>query len=181
MTIQSGKNPGGLLKKIQNALNGVQQELPAGTTVSMSGQTVTQAQLVTQLSGMLPKLTAVMDAKTAHALAVQARKAVEPDAWEYLATLRAALVAFYGRGSPTLEKFGMSAKKPAPQTLQTATLAAAKRTLTRQKRGTLGKRQKASIKAVGTPQVSIGESGVQIAPAAVEQPVAAPVETPPAK
>jgi hypothetical protein len=168
-----------LLQKIQNALNGVQQVLPAESAVSMSGQTVTQAQLVTQLTGMLPKFTAATDAKTAHAVAVQARKAAEPDAREYLAQLRAALVAFYGRGSPTLEKFGMSAKKPAAQTTQTAVLAAAKRTLTRQKRGTLGKRQKAGIKAIGTPQVSIGESGVQIAPAAVAQPVAAPVVSSP--
>ena len=192
-TNQSGHSPSGLLQKIQNALNGVQQVLPAGSAVSMNGQTVTQAQLVTQLTGLLPKFTAATDAKTAFALAVQQRKTAEPDVLEFLAQLRAALVAFYGRGSPSLEKFGMSAKLPTSQTSQTAILAAAKRTLTRQKRGTLGKKQKAGIKAIGTPQVSVGESGVQIAPAAVDQPVAAPaqssptpetpapVETPPAK
>jgi hypothetical protein len=36
----------------------------------------------------------------------------------------------------------------------------------------LGSKQKAGIKAIGTPQLSVGESGVQITPAVVEQPVA---------
>lgn len=156
-------------------------------------QSVTQAQLVTQLSGYLPNLKAVSDAKAAYAQAVITRKADEQDVREFLMQLRAALVAFFGAGNPDLAKFGMSAKKRTPQDSQTRILAAAKRTLTRKKRGTLGAKQKASIKAIGTPQVSIGPSGVQIAPAPEEQPTAAPavsssapvtpvpVETPPAK
>jgi len=178
-TNQSEHSPSGLLQKIQNALNGVQQVLPSGSSVSMNGQIVTQAQLVTQLTGMLPPMTAVTDAKTAFALAVKQRKEAEPNVREYLAQLRAALVAFYGRNSPTLEKFGMSAKLPAAQPVQSKVIAAAKRTLTRQKRGTLGKKQKASIKAVGTPQVSIDESGMQVVPAAAAQPAATPAQSSP--
>jgi hypothetical protein len=177
MTNISENSPSGLLQKIQNALAGVQKVLPDGSSLSMSGQTVTKAQLVTQLTGLLPPLTSVTDAKSTYAQAVQARKLAEPNAREFLAQLRAALVAFYGRGSPSLSDYGMSAKKPAAQTSKTAILAAAKRTLTRQKRGTLGSKQKAGIKAIGTPQLSVGESGVQITPAAAVQPVVTPVET----
>ena len=104
-------------------------------------------------------------AKSTYAQAVQARKKAEPGAQEFLAQLRAALVAFYGRGSTALSDYGMSAKKSTSQTSKTAILAAAKRALTRQKRGTLGSKQKASIKAIGTPLLSVGESGVQITPA----------------
>ncbi len=178
MTInQSENSPGGLMQKIQTALAGVQQALPDGSSLTMNGQVVTKAQLVAQLSGLLPPLTAVTDARSAHAKAIQAREAAEPNAREFLAQLRAALVSFYGRGSTSLLDFGMSAKKPAVPTSRTAILAAAKRTLTRQKRGTLGSKQKASIKAIGTPQVSISESGVQITPAAGDQPAVTPVET----
>ena len=192
-TNPSGNSPGGLQLKIQNALIGVQQVLPTGSSLLINAQPVTQAQLVTQLSGYLPVVTAVADAKAAFAQAVKTRVAAEMNIREFLAQLRGALVAFYGRNTPALGKYGMSAKTPAGQTAQTAILAAAKRTLTRQKRGTMGKKQKAGIKAVGTPQVSVSASGVQITPAAGEQPVVppvvssstpvtpAPVGTPPAK
>jgi hypothetical protein len=173
MNNQSGSNPSGLQSKIQSALAGV-QNLPSGSTLQISGQIMTQAQLVTKLTGYLPAVSAVTDAKAALEQALQARKAAAPDTREFLVLLRAALVAFYGRGSAALGKFGMSAKKPAGPSPQTAILAAAKRTLTRRKRGTMGKKQKASIKAIGTPQVSIGASGVSITPAAGEQPAVAP-------
>jgi hypothetical protein len=176
---QSGKGPSGLQLKIQSALTGVQQVLPSGSSIMIGGETATQAQLVTKLTGFLSQLSAVTDAKAAYTTVVQSRTAAETTMREYLAQLRGALVAFYGRNSPALGKFGMSAKTPAPQTTQTKIVAAAKRTLTRLKRGTLGTKQKASIKAVGTPQISIGESGVQIAPAAVAQPAAAPAASSP--
>jgi len=179
-TNQSGNSPGRLLQKVQSALDGVQQVLPAGTALMINKQSVTQAQLVTQLSGYLPNLKAVADAKAAYAQTVITRRADEQVVREFLAQLRLALVAYLGVGSPDLAKFGMSAKKRAPQDGQTSVLAAAKRTLTRQKRGTLGKTEKASIKALGTPQVSLGASGVQIAPDPETQPAAAPVAASPA-
>jgi len=172
-------NPSGLQLKIQTALAGVQQSLPSDAAIQINGQTTTQAQLVTQLTGFLSTLSTVTDAKAAYATAVQSRLAAEPNIREYLVLLRAALLAFYGRNPAALGKFGMQAKKPAPQTSQTALIAAAKRTLTRQKRGTLGKKQKASIKALGTPQVSIGASGVQITPAFEAQPAVPPVVSSP--
>jgi len=179
MASKNGNNPGGLQAKVQNALAGVQQVLPTGSSLQINGQSVTQAQLVTQLSGYLPTLNAVVDAKVALAQSVQARKAIEPAIKEFLVQLRGALVAFYGRGNAALGKFGMSAKKPAPLDTQTAILAAAKRQLTREKRGTLGKKAKAKLKAVGTPQVSVSESGVEVTPASGEQPAVAPAEASP--
>ena len=176
-TNQSGRSPSSLQLKIQSALTGVQQVLPSGSTILINGQSATQAQLATQLSGFLSTVSAVTDAKAAFTTALQSRVAAEQNIREYLVQLRGALMAFYGRNNPALEKFGMSAKKPAAQSSQTAILASAKRTLTRQKRGTLGKKQKAGIKAVGTPQVSVGASGVQVTPAAGEQPVAAPADS----
>ena len=179
-TNQNGSSPGRLLQKVQSALDGAQQVLPAGTALMINKQSVTQAQLVTQLSGYLPNLKAVSDAKAAYAQTVITRKADEQVVREFLAQLRLALVAYLGVGSPDLAKFGMSAKKRTPQNGQKSVLAAAKRSLTRQKRGTLGKTEKASIKAIGTPEVSLGASGVQIAPDPETQPAAAPVAASPA-
>ena len=178
-TNQNGSSPGRLLQKVQSALDGAQQVLPAGTALMINKQSVTQAQLVTQLSGYLPNLKAVADAKAAYAQTVITRRADEQVVREFLAQLRLALVAYLGVGSPDLAKFGMSAKKRTPQNGQKSVLAAAKRTLTRQKRGTLGKTEKASIKAIGTPQVSIGESGMQVVPAPAAQPVATPAQSSP--
>src|SRR5579871_4873290 len=103
-------NPGGLQSKIQNALTGVQQSLPSGAALQINGQTTTQAQLVTQLTGFLSTLSAVTDAKVAYATAVQSRTAAEENMREYLVQLRGALVAFFGRNNAALGKFGMSAK-----------------------------------------------------------------------
>jgi hypothetical protein len=176
-TNQNGKSPNGLLLKIQSALAGVQQMPASDGPLRINGQTMTQAQLITQLSGYLPAFTAAANAKTSHAQAVQARRATESDARTFLQQLRRALVANYQVGSPALASFGMSAKLPATQSNQTRILADAKRTLTRQKRGTMGKKQKAGIKAVGTPQVSVGATGVQITPAAGDQPAVTPASS----
>src|ERR1700722_5499497 len=154
-TNPSGKSPNGLQLMIQSALGGVQQMPATDGPFRINGQTMTQAQLVTQLAGYLPVFTAAANAKTSHAQAIQARRATEVDARSFLQQLRRALVANYQVGSPVLANFGMSAKQPTAPNPQTAILAAAKRTLTRQKRGTMGKKQKASIKAVGAPQVSV--------------------------
>ena len=177
---QSEHSPKGLALKLQKVLNGVQQTLPTESTMLLGGGPLTQAQLAAKLAGCLPAMTAVDDAKAAHVKAVQARRAAEPNVREFLAQVRMALVAFYGRGNPQLEKFGLSAKLPAAPTSQAAILAAAKRTLTRRKRGTMGKKQKAGLKALGTPQVSVSATGVQVTPAAVDEPTAPSVESSPA-
>lgn len=175
MTIATNNSstPGGLELKLDDALSGVQQQLVAGSTLQINGAAMTQAQLVTQLSGYLAPFTAAANEKTAYAQAIKARKAVEPPAREFLIQLKAALVALLGRGNPLLEKFGMLAKLPSKPSVQTALLAAAKRKLTRAKRGTLGKKQKAAIVLLGTPSVSVGAEGATVQPSVGEQAQAA--------
>ncbi len=167
-TTTGSKSPGALETKVQNALVGVQQAIPAGSTLSINGGPMTQAQLALKLSGYLPVFQNVRNDQQAYAQAVAARTAMEPDAREFLVLLRAALIAQFGRGSLLLTKFGMSSGKRTPPTPQTTVLAAAKATLTRTKRGTLSKKAQQRITVVSQPQVTIGTGKPQIAPPTVD-------------
>jgi len=158
----SPSTPTGLELKVQDALQGVQQVLPAKSTLQINNAKMTQAQMASQLNTYLTAYNAVAPAKSAYAEAVAARTAMQPAIREFLIQLRAALVALFGRGSPQLAKFGMSAQKPTPPSPTTAVLAAAQRQLTRVQRGTISKKQKQLITVVTPPQVTIGGSGKMV-------------------
>lgn len=158
-TTTSANTPSGLELKLEDALEGVQQELPAKSSLQINNAAMTQAQMVTQLTGYLTTVQAVGAAKATYAAAVVARTAMQPAAREFLVQLRAALLALYGRGSPQLAKFGMTANKPSKPSPTTSVLAAAARQLTRAQRGTISKKQRQSITVVSPPQVTMGGTG----------------------
>jgi hypothetical protein len=151
--------PTALETKIQNALTGVQQVIPAGSTLQINGQAMTQAQLATQLSGYLPPFQTVLNEKQTYQAAVAARLAMEPGARAFLVQLRAALIALFGKGSQQLTKFGFGTGAHTAPTPTTQVVAAAKRQLTRAKRGTITKKQAAQITVVGQPTVELGGNG----------------------
>ena len=93
-----------------------------------------------------------------------------------LANLKGALSGVLGHASENLTKFGFKPTKTRkPLTAEQNALRAAKAKLTRQKRGTLGKRQKAAIKETAAPTVTIGPDGKSVITPASSGAPAAPV------
>ena len=161
-------NPGALELKIQTALNGVQQVLPTGSSLSFDGAPLTQAQIAQRLQGFQPSFQKVKRTKADHIAALVERSVDEAAARDFLVQLRGVLVAFFGVGSPLLAQFGMPAKKKTARTAQQKVLSAAKAKLTRKKRGTLGSKQKLAVKTLGTPHVSLGANGPTVTPSAAD-------------
>ncbi len=88
--------------------------------------------------------------------------------------VKAALVNMYGATSQELTTYGYKPKKARTKLTSSENVtAAAKRTLTRQERSTMGSRQKAGIQSTGTPVVTIGPDGTLIAPPASVAPAPA--------
>jgi len=158
------KNPSDLAAKIQAALTGVQKVLAAGGKLQIGGETLSPAQIEAQLAGYLPAFKAVEAQYAKYQQAVAARTALEPEAREFLVGLRAALLANYKRGNPVLSQFGMGTGAPGKQSPETMVIAAATRALTRKKRGTTGKKQRAAIQVVGLPAVTVGGTKAVVPP-----------------
>jgi hypothetical protein len=155
--------PTGLELKLTQALQGAQTVLPTGSSLNINQAAMTQAQIVQQLQNDLAPFSAARSEKTIYLAKLQAKTAVAASAREFLVQFRNALVASFGRNSPQLAEFGFNPAKPRVQTSGQKALSAAKAVLTRKARGTKGSKQKAAITTVGTPVVTIGPSGTQVA------------------
>ena len=153
--------PKGIELRADTAIQGLQTALPP---------TLTQLTVGT-VNYQIPALIKfVQDAeepwkqvRAAHALIrqiIQARPVDYQNLLNILADLKTALATVLGRDSETLTKFGfIPAKRKKPLTTEQKALRAAKAKLTRQKRGTLGSKQKAAIKTTETPSVTISPDG----------------------
>jgi hypothetical protein len=154
--------------RLDTAIGGLAFAIPAGTTSLLMGGTPTPVTDVLAKAQDLVKPW--KELRAAHAVIrahMQNRAASNDAARAFLADLKAALVAVLGRGSQELTKFGFTPQTPrAPLTTEQKLLQAAKAKLTREKRHTMGRRQKASIRATDTPVVQVGPDGVLIAPPA---------------
>ena len=136
--------------KIEKRLDGVQNYLPAGTSLLFNGQTYTVASIVSVLQAVVglftAKATAQSDAKAAVSAATAALKAELPVANQFLTGLDSALVSMFGKGNPVLTNFGLSTgvKKTPSSTTKAKATGTAK--LTRTARNTMGKVQKAALR-----------------------------------
>ena len=161
--------PTGIWKKLQQLIAGIQKDIPAGSTMVVNGQKYTQAQLVTLLQGLLALFLDAMTAKLAYMSKLKAREDELVTARDTYAAVKAVIVAQLGRKNPQLGDFGLSPHAPKVLTTEQKQLQAAKAKVTREKRHTMGKTQKAGLKATGTPTVQVGPNGVEVTPAAVDQ------------
>jgi hypothetical protein len=160
-------------------LQGFQNLIPAGSTLPYAGSGFSQAAVIAQLESVLALYPAVASAKKATSSAVANLRAAVPGARSLLKSLKVALTAFYGSGSPELAEFGIASKTPQkPSSLQNA-VKAAKAKQTREANGTLGKKQKAQAALVAqaqsvlVPQVTgapTGSGGSTEPPAAPAKP-----------
>lgn len=163
----SGKMVSGFRLKLQQMLAGVQSQLPPGLSLPMANAThVAQAALVQTLAADLALYAAVDQDRQVLGQDLQKVQAQLPDARQFYAELKAALLLFYKKGNPALAQFGITAKVGRVQ--QTATqrvVTAVKAKATRALRGTASKKQKAGLKYQGTVVVSAVAAPGSTAPA----------------
>ncbi|HZV01292.1 MAG TPA: hypothetical protein VFF73_31560 [Planctomycetota bacterium] len=167
----------GMERKLDLAMQGLQTAIPAGVTQLSVGQ------VTYQIADLLTKAKEVRqpwkDARAAHATlrsVTQSRPQDTTTARNFLADLKVALVGLFGRESQDLTTFGFKPQKTrTPLTSAQKVQRAAKAKATRQKRGTMGSRQKANIRATETPSVTIDPNGTVVAtPAEAPAPPASP-------
>jgi hypothetical protein len=152
---------------------GIDANLPAGTSLTINGTVVKQAAIDTQLQNWIAVFKAVDTAKATYQAAVTARVAITVAAMTYYKALKAAIKLQFGAQSPLLASFGITADKPASTTTQQKMVAVAKRAQTRQVRGTTGKKAKLAITVVGNPPITVPSTGkLEISPPPVNLPAA---------
>ncbi len=150
--------------RLNTAFTGVTASFPAGVQeIVVNGKKLDRTALLQEIESVRAPWKS---AREAHAVIRQFTQD-KPDhklrADELLAGLEAAFVAHFGRESEELTKFGFKPyKRRRPLTVEENILRTAKGKLTRAKRGTLGKKQRAALKAEGTPEVRIDGSGMKI-------------------
>lgn len=145
--------------EVQQMDQGVQQNLPKTSSLIVNATAMKQPNIDALLQSWLKVFRAVDAAKQTYRDAVNTRKAMALDARTTYKALKAALKLFFGPRSPLLSSFGIAADKPRTTTAKQQMVAAAKRAQTRAVRGTKGKAQRAAIKVVGEPSVSISSGG----------------------
>ncbi|MBS2032286.1 MAG: hypothetical protein JST54_30580 [Deltaproteobacteria bacterium] len=155
--------------------SGMEGSFPSGSTLNVKGQAYKGPAFAAKLKTMLAAYQKVATARVAYNDAVATRDKAEPDAAELARATVTALINFFDGDRVKLAAFGIT--PPAPRTsgtLEKKLAAKAKRAATRKARGTMGKKQKAEIKATGDFTVSVTAT----APAADASPPAPPEAAP---
>ena len=151
------KHPGSLKveKTLDEATAAAKTELASGLTLSVAGTSYTVPDLITKLESYQTLFSGTRSMHDALREQILKRDRVRPEVVTFLASLKGVLVGLYGAGSAELLKFGFSpAKKRAPLTAEQLLARATKAKATRAKRNTMGKKQRAAVKAVGTPIIT---------------------------
>jgi hypothetical protein len=151
----------GIELRLDTAVDGVDTSFPPSVqSVVVQGVAYTQTDLKKKLLDMVAPWQA---ARTQHAALrqfSQSKPTLTKAAQEFLADLHAAMAAQYGNSSETLTHFGFKpAKRRRSLTIEEKAIRAAKAKLTREKRGTKGKRQKEALKQTQAPDVNIPGAG----------------------
>ena len=188
MTVNSGFNAKAVVRgtelRLDTAYDGTQNAWPVGLSqLVVEGVNYNQTSLLAKLTSISGPWKGARDAHATLRDFTQQKPQLTKDASTFLSSMDASLGAVVGQENEVLTKFGFKPKKRRkPLTLEEKTLRAAKAKLTRQKRGTLGSKQKAAIKEDGTPTVTIapGES-MQISPEASVPAAPVPPVPPPPK
>jgi hypothetical protein len=137
--------PGGDLGAAQALASGLQQQLPGGQFTLVSTD-YTTATLVQALQGLISALTAVGSAHASVKQALTAYGAEDTKMGPIVSALKRVLRAMYADSPATPALFGLKPPKArAPLTSTQLAAKVAKAAATRKARGTMSKKQKASI------------------------------------
>jgi hypothetical protein len=154
---------------------GINTVLAAEKQFAFGGATYTREEVLQTMQSRVDALVATRTARQALHNAVAAERAVEARAAPMRAGFKAYLVGRLGKNSPQLQAFGFApAKKPQRSPLAVAA-GAASAASTRKARGTLGKKQKASIKGTRMTVAASPATSTAPAPSPAPMPTASPV------
>jgi len=152
-------------QQLQAAYNGVLAVLQPGTTYVLAGVSYTGQAIGQMLAAWIAVIAAYTDAKRNEQTELAQRRQIEPAALAFLKVLHDFVVGQFGATSQELTKFGFEPrKKAAPLTGKQLVIRTAKSDATRQKRGTLGSRQKASIHGEAPTSVVINPESTPSSP-----------------
>jgi|SRR5579871_3189745 len=144
-----------LEQQLQGILAGLETVDLKRPTLEIGGA-LSPAEASAKAKSYLDLLHEVEVARADYQAKLQARNASIPDAKAFVANAKTGLVAVLGSDSPDLVLFGLNPKKPSRTLTPEERLArAAKLRQTRKLRGTLGKRQKAAVKATVDPTIDV--------------------------
>jgi hypothetical protein len=154
-----GRPPGadhGIRAALTSLLWGLQRNIPDGALVRIDGADRQKAEAAAQMQSILAQF-ATVDQLAAELAAERSKlRQLLPSARELRVTLKAAMVTHFGRSSPTLDEFGIRVHGARKLTVDEKALKAEKARRTRILRGTMGKRQKATIRYTGDPTLVLG-------------------------
>ncbi len=155
----------GVEQRVDKAIEGLQGAVPAGvTSLPIRGAMVSIADLVLRGQSADKPYKDMRASRAVIAGLLQTRPKDKETALEFLTDLEAGLVAVLGVDSQVLVQFGFSPRKKRQKlSPEKNVLRAAKARLTRQKRHTLGSRQKEALGTTETPPVTIAPDGTVVA------------------
>jgi hypothetical protein len=158
----------GVELRVDKAIEGLQTAVPAGvTSLPIRGVMVSIADLVLRGQSADKPYKDMRGHRAGIAALMQTRPKDKETALEFLSDLQAGLVAVLGGDSQTLVQFGFSPRKKRTKlSPEKNVIRAAKARLTREKRHTLGSRQKEALGSAETPPVTIAPDGTVVAPPA---------------
>jgi hypothetical protein len=170
------------LQKLQQVVTAAGEYLPAKSTLTLNGQSVTLAAFLTGLNQAITAFGAVTTARAQWASALSARQPLMTAALASVSALKQYLIVTYGKNATMLVQFGFAPKKPVVLTPEKKAIAVAQGRLTRKARGTMGPKAKLNVTAAGKPGlVLVAADGTPI-PGVVQGPsapgIAAPAAAP---
>jgi hypothetical protein len=136
-----------LLQSLQGIQRGIAEVLTTGKTMSFRQSTIDGPGLLALITPLLATIQKVGDEKTAWKQAVAAKKAIEASAEQLVTDVRKGADSSFSETSVEFEQFGFTPRKTAASlTPEQKQLKVARARATRAARGTLGSRQRRSVK-----------------------------------
>ncbi|HZU98408.1 MAG TPA: hypothetical protein VFF73_17000 [Planctomycetota bacterium] len=160
-TMNSKSVPRGIEQRADSVIQGLQTAVPTGVTQILVDQVAYQIpDLIKKAQDLVQPWKTCRGAHATVRQEMATRPTDKQNLEDFLAAFKIGLSAAVGRDNEVLTSFGFKPyKKPKALTSEQAALKAAKAKLTRQKRGTLGKKQRAAIAPATTPAVGIAPDG----------------------
>ncbi len=149
--------------EVTTLVDAIGKKIPGAPTFVVAGQSITKQGLEDFLNGILALFEEVDTGAQALKQRRLALQAALPGAHQFVVNLKAVLVGLFGKGNPVLESFGIAPKRRQLTTEQKLARQE-KAKLTREQRGTGGKRQLALKKFTGqvVVQTAVAPSGATI-------------------
>jgi hypothetical protein len=142
----------------ESLINGTRQYL-MGQNLIIGKQSYTPQEIINLLQGRVTTGQAILTARTAVTAAIKADKDERSQTGSFVRGFRTIVQGMFGELPDTLAVFGLKPRKSPKKTVKVKSEAILKTEATRKARGTMGKRQKESIKGTITPPETAPKAG----------------------